>query len=83
MPQFAVKRIAGALGAELQGVDLARDLTDDLASRIRQALLEHQVIFFRNQELAPAQFLRFAQAMGQPVEYPFVKGIEGSPSSSK
>ncbi|GAB3760205.1 TauD/TfdA family dioxygenase [Ramlibacter monticola] len=79
MPQFAVKRIAGALGAELQGVDLARDLTDDLASRIRQALLEHQVIFFRNQELAPAQFLRFAQAMGQPVEYPFVKGIEGHP----
>ena len=79
MSQFAVKRIAGALGAELLGVDLARDLTDDLASRIRQALLEHQVIFFRKQELAPAQFLRFAQAMGQPVEYPFVKGIEGHP----
>jgi taurine dioxygenase len=79
MSEFAVQRVAGSLGAEIRGVDLARDLDESLAARIRQVFLEHGVIFFRNQELAPAQFLRFAQAMGEPVEYPFVKGVEGYP----
>lgn len=77
--QFQIKRLAGALGAEIQGVDLASGLSESLAAQVRQALLEHQVIFFRNQDLTPGQFLRFAQAMGQPVEYPFVKGLDGYP----
>ena len=46
---------------------------------IRKAFLEHQVIFFRDQKLDPAQFMAFAAAMGEPVEYPFVKGIAGFP----
>jgi taurine dioxygenase len=79
MSQFEIKRVAGALGAEIHGVDLAAGLTESLAARVRQVLLDHQVIFFRDQQLTPAQFLRFAQAMGQPVEYPFVKGIQGYP----
>jgi taurine dioxygenase len=79
MPQLQVKRVAGALGAEIHGVNLATDLTDKVAAEIRQVLLEHQVIFFRSQELDPAGFLRFAEAMGEPIEYPFVKGIEGFP----
>ncbi len=72
-------RVAGALGAELRDVNLAHDLSPALIDDIRSALLEHQVIFFRDQALTPAQFMRFAQAMGEPVEYPFVKGLEGYP----
>jgi taurine dioxygenase len=71
-----IRRIAGALGAEILGVDLSKDVP---AEAIRAALLEHQVIFFHGQPLAPAQFLAFAGRMGRPVEYPFVKGIEGFP----
>jgi taurine dioxygenase len=71
-----VRRIAGALGAEILGVDLSRDVP---AAAIREALLEHQVIFFRDQSLTPAEFMAFARCMGNPVEYPFVKGIEGFP----
>jgi taurine dioxygenase len=37
------------------------------------------VIFFRDQHLTPAQYFAFAQAMGEPMEYPFVKGIDGFP----
>ncbi len=74
-----VRRIAGALGAEISGVDLSRDLSRGLAAEIRQVLLEHLVIFFRGQTLTPAQFLEFAGHMGEPVEYPFVKGLEGFP----
>jgi taurine dioxygenase len=79
MSSLAIQRLAGALGAEICGVDLSRNLTESLAAAIRQALLDHQVIFFRDQDLNSDQFLRFAQAVGQPIEYPFVKGIDGYP----
>lgn len=79
MTAIKIKRSAGALGAELHDVDLARDLTPGLAAEIRKIFLDHGVIFFRNQDLTPAQFLAFAQAMGEPIEYPFVKGIDGYP----
>ncbi|HEX7891060.1 MAG TPA: TauD/TfdA family dioxygenase [Ramlibacter sp.] len=79
MPQYQIQRLAGALGAEILGVDLAAGLTESLAAQIRQVFLEHQVVFFRDQQLTSEQFLAFAKAMGQPVEYPFVKGLEGHP----
>ena len=72
-----LRRIAGALGAEIEAVDLAARLSPDAVAEIRRAFLEHQVIFFRDQSLAPAQFMAFARHMGRPIEYPFVKGIEG------
>lgn len=74
-----IQRIAGALGAELHGVDLTQPISTDLQQAIRAALLEHLVIFFRDQNLSSEQFMRFAQAMGTPVEYPFVKGLDGFP----
>jgi taurine dioxygenase len=74
-----VKRIAGALGAEVSGFDLARPLSDQQAAALRAAWLEHLVLFFRDQPLMPAQYMAFARRIGQPVEYPFVKGIEGYP----
>ena len=74
-----VAPIAGALGAEIGGVDLASDLDDSTVAEIRRAWLQHLVVFFRGQELSPAAFLAFARRIGEPVEYPFVKGIEGFP----
>jgi len=73
-----VNRISGALGAEIHGVDL-RALDDGEVAGIRAALLEHQVVFFRDQDLDPAAFRAFTSRFGQPVEYPFVRGIEGYP----
>ena len=74
-----IRKVAGALGAEISGVDLARGLSEALAAELRQVFLEHQVIFLRGQDLSPQQFMAFATAMGRPVEYPFVKGIDGFP----
>ena len=51
-----IRRVAGALGAELSGVNLAERLSDQIIAEIRQALVEHQVIFFRDQTLTPAQY---------------------------
>ena len=72
-----IKQISGALGAEIAGVDLASGVPEQLAAEIRKVFLQHQVIFLRDQDLTPQQFLSFANAMGEPVEYPFVKGLEG------
>ncbi len=74
-----VHRIAGALGAEVSGVDLARPLADDDVAALRRAWLEHLVLFFRDQPLSPAQFLAFAQRLGTPIDYPYLKGLEGFP----
>lgn len=74
-----IKRIAGALGAEVMGVDLAAGLDEPAVRAIRQALLDNLVIFFRGQTLDPAGFRRFASCFGQPVEYPFVRGLDGFP----
>jgi taurine dioxygenase len=75
---IGVHPVAGALGAEISGVDLAR-LDDATTAAIRQAWLEHLVIFFRDQDLTPAQFLAFARRFGEPIEYPFVKGLPDHP----
>lgn len=74
-----VRRIAGALGAEISGVDLRQALSKAQAQDIRKVFLEHEVIFLRNQPLSAQQFMDFANAMGEPVEYPFVKGLEDFP----
>jgi taurine dioxygenase len=76
---FKVEPIAGALGAEIRGVDLAGELSDDTVAAIRRAWLEHLVVFFRDQDLPPAQFLAFARRFGEPIEYPFVKGLDECP----
>ncbi len=74
-----IRKIAGALGAEISGVDLSVRLSATDTAAIRQALLDHLVIFLRGQDLAPQQFLDFARAMGEPIEYPFVKGLDQFP----
>ena len=76
---IVVRKLAGAIGAEISGVDLARELPDDMFKAIHRAWLDHVVIFFRDQNLTSAQYLAFAERMGEPVEYPFIRGIEGFP----
>ena len=74
-----VRPIAGALGAEVHGVDLAQPVQAAAIAEIRRAFLENLVIFFRSQDLDLAQYMDFARKLGTPIEYPFVKGLEGFP----
>ncbi|MBV9152672.1 MAG: TauD/TfdA family dioxygenase, partial [Alphaproteobacteria bacterium] len=77
--QLDIRPLSGAIGAEIFGVDLARDLDDESVAAIRRAWLEHLVVFFRDQDLPPAKLLALARHFGEPIEYPFVKGIDGFP----
>jgi taurine dioxygenase len=75
-----VRPVSGAIGAEIGGVDLARDLPAETIAAIRRALLDHCVIFFRDQQLTSDQYLAFARRFGEPIEYPFVRGLDGFPT---
>jgi taurine dioxygenase len=77
--EVTVVPIAGALGAEVHNVDLSRSLGDDVVARIRQALLDHLVVFFRGQLLAPDQLIGFGRRFGALGRYPFVQGLAAHP----
>ena len=70
--------IAGALGAEIRGVDLAR-LADPGWRQVHEAFLRHSVLVFRDQSLEPADLMRVGARFGEPCFYPFVSGLDGFP----
>lgn len=74
-----VKPLAGALGAEINGVDLAGDLSNQAFDEIHQAFLDYHAIFFRDQDLTPQQQVAFGRRFGKPNIYPFVEGLEEAP----
>jgi taurine dioxygenase len=74
-----VRPIAGALGAEIHGVEIARSLEAEVVAEIRQAFLDHLVIFFRDQKLTPQEQVAFAERFGEPMEYPQLKGLPDTP----
>ncbi len=67
---IAVKPIAGALGAEISGVNVGDDLDDSTIVEIRQALLDHQVIFFRDQDLDVPRHKAFTRRFGELFVHP-------------
>ena len=77
--KIEVAPVAGALGAEIGGVDLSAPLADDCFAEIRRAFLEHRVIFFRGQDLSPSGQRDFAARFGPCNRYPFVAGLEECP----
>lgn len=74
-----VHPIAGALGAEVRGVDIAQALAPAVVAEIRRAWLEHLVIFIPDQKLTPRTQLEFARRFGEPMEYPQLKGLPEHP----
>jgi len=76
---ISVAPIAGALGAEVSGVDLARKLPDATIAEIRQALLTHLVIFFRDQHLTPEQHLALGRRFGPLQVHDFVEAMPDYP----
>lgn len=67
------------IGAEIRGIDL-NDLTEELVSQIRAALLAHRVVFFRDQHLDPQRHIAFASKLGPlTLAHPTLPGSAFSP----
>jgi taurine dioxygenase len=65
--RLSVRKMDAVLGAEIQGVDLSKPVDDATATEIDRLWLEHEVIFFRQQNLTPEDHIRVSEQLG-PVE---------------
>ena len=74
-----VRPISGALGAEVQGVDFGRELDDATVAGIRRALLDHCVIFFRDQRFDAEQHKALARRFGDIFIHPNYAGTQPDP----
>ncbi len=74
-----VAPLAGALGAEIRGVNLKKQEEEAVWSEIHRAFLDYSVIVFREQALEPGDLMRVGARFGEPCHYPFVTGMEGFP----
>lgn len=61
--------IAAACGAEVRGVDLNRDLSDDLMLMLTQALYDYRVLVIKEQQLDRASYYRFGEQWGEPIPH--------------
>jgi alpha-ketoglutarate-dependent taurine dioxygenase len=72
-----VQKRGGRLGAEIRGLSLTDDLPDALVAEVRAALLEHKVLFFREQDLDDAGQVAFARRLGAlTTAHPTVPGAD-------
>ena len=72
--------VTAAIGAEVRGVDLGDDLDDATIGALRQALLQHLVLFFRDQDLDDERHLAFATRFGSLSIPPLATKYQDSPS---
>jgi taurine dioxygenase len=78
--RITTRKYTGSLGAEVEGVDLATDFNDGVMAQIRQALLDHLVLFFPDQHLTPEQQIAFGRRWGELYTHPLVKGMDEYPA---
>ncbi|HET8729126.1 MAG TPA: TauD/TfdA family dioxygenase [Alphaproteobacteria bacterium] len=74
-----VRPLAGALGAEIAGVDLSRPLDAARAAEIERAFVEHLVVFFRDQDLTPDEHKAFSARFGPLTQVPYVRHMDDHP----
>ncbi|MBH5370506.1 TauD/TfdA dioxygenase family protein [Bradyrhizobium glycinis] len=81
IPRTNVVKRAGRIGAEIKHVKLSGDLPDHAIAAINSLLIEHKVIFFRNQgHLNDAEQERFAARLGKLVPHPMLGATKGTTS---
>ena len=75
-----VEKLTPHIGAEVRGVDLSRPLDEPTFKQVHDALIENQVIFFRDQRLTPDQHKAFGRLFGELAVHPAAPGlVEGHP----
>lgn len=71
---ISIQPLNPVIGAELHGIDLREELSDEQLDVVQNALNEHQVIFFRDQDISPEQHLAFGRRFGELHVHPSVRG---------
>ncbi|WP_339544855.1 taurine dioxygenase [Pseudomonas sp. RA_35y_Pfl2_P32] len=79
MSSLTIIPLSHALGAQISGVDIAQPLNVEQRDAIEQALLKHQVLFFRDQPITPQQQARFAANFGDLHIHPLYPNVPEQP----
>lgn len=74
-----LKPVTPRIGAEIDGIDLSQPLAEDTVEALHDALMEHLVLFFRNQDLTFEQHKRFGKYFGELHVHPNARSPEGHP----
>jgi len=77
--RIGLEQLGATLGAEISNVDLRRPLDDETLAEIERALLAFKVLFFRDQDLSPAEHAAFGRRFGELEVHPFLPSPEGCP----
>lgn len=70
--RFDLRPVGATLGAEVAGVDLTAPLADEVVAELRQALLAHKVLVFRDQPMTSAQHVAFTERFGPAGIHPLM-----------
>lgn len=74
-----VRKLSPALGAEISGIDLRQPLGNQTFQEVHDALVDNQVIFFRDQDISYDQHKDFGRRFGSLHVHPVIPGPEGHP----
>jgi taurine dioxygenase len=76
---ITVTRVGANLGAEITGVDLRKPLTDAQFSVIEEALVENELIIFRNQDISSENLMDYGRRFGELTVHPFAPHEQEAP----
>ena len=76
---LTITPLSPALGAQISGIDLTREISREQRDAVEQALLQHQVLFFREQPLTPQQQANFAARFGDLHIHPIYPNVPETP----
>lgn len=76
---FDARPVGATIGAEVDGIELRADLSDDVIAEIRQALLDYKVLVFRGQSLDAEAHISFASRFGELEVHPFLPSNDKRP----
>jgi taurine dioxygenase len=74
-----VTPISPIIGAEIGGVDISKPLGNQMFQEIHDALMQHQVIFFRDQEMTLDEHMTFGRLFGELHIHPAARKTDGHP----
>jgi taurine dioxygenase len=70
MSQLTIIPTSGALGAEIQGIELRHPLDETAVALLQTVFYDHCLLLFRQQQLTKAEQVRFSRYFGDPVPHP-------------
>src|SRR5262245_51471375 len=78
-----VTKVGVNLGAEVRDVDLRRPLSSEQFKALEEALVEHELLIFRKQDITSENLIEFGRRFGELTVHPFAPSEQKAPELIK